>query len=123
MAKDLRIHLNELERDNRLIRIKREVDPVYELPAVAKKLHKKYGKAVIFERVKGSSIPLATFVFPDRSAVASALNMKRGKELEEWAVREGHKMTLERVENAPVQEIVKIGSEVNLYELPGSDPF
>ncbi|MEL7565836.1 MAG: UbiD family decarboxylase [Dehalobacterium sp.] len=118
MAKDMRTHLQELEQQNRVVRIKREVDPVYELPAVARKIHKKYGKAVMFDRVKGSAVPLVTYIFPDRSAVASALNFTPGKELEEWAEREGRKMPYERVNTASVQDIVKLGADVDLFKLP-----
>ena len=75
MLKDLRKCLQELEQTDRLIRVKKKVEPKYELPAVAKVLHSKFKKAILFENVADSKIPLITYIFPDRQSVADSLTL------------------------------------------------
>ena len=54
--KDLRELKAWLEERGEVAHVTREVDPEYELVAVAKKINEKYGKAVYFENVKAPSI-------------------------------------------------------------------
>ena len=51
--KDLRELKAWLEERGEVAHVTREVDPEYELVAVAKKINEKYGKAVYFENVMG----------------------------------------------------------------------
>lgn len=59
----------QLEKENRLIRISKEVDSQYELAGVAAKLEG--GKVALFEKVKGSSIPMICGLFWNREHLAS----------------------------------------------------
>ena len=52
--KDLRELMEWLEARGEVAHVSREVDPEYELVAVAKKINEATGKAVYFEHVKGS---------------------------------------------------------------------
>jgi 2,5-furandicarboxylate decarboxylase 1 len=118
MAICMRKHLEQLEDTGLLVRVKKQVDSVYELPAVANKIHKKYGKAVLFENVKGSSIPLVSYIYPNRNSVANALDMECGRELEQWAERESHTLPYKMVEEASCQEVVNTGEDIDLFKLP-----
>jgi len=63
--KDLREFLNILETNEELLRIKVDVDPVLEISAITDRMCKSAGggKALFFERVKGSSYPVVTNIF------------------------------------------------------------
>ncbi len=117
MLSDLRKCIARLEKTDRLMRVTKQVDPEYELPAAAKLLHKKYGKAIIFENVKGSDLPVITFLYPDRRSVAEALDLQEGKMFKEWHERENDYKEPVVIENAPVKE-VKITENLDLTKFP-----
>ena len=56
-AYDLRQFALQLEQEGALLRITREVEPRFELPALLEQLEQ-LGKAYIFENVKGAKFPL-----------------------------------------------------------------
>jgi UbiD family decarboxylase len=68
MAKDLRSFLSELEAEepDQLLRVKKEVDPHFEVTGVLAKLEKERKfPVVVFEKVQGSSLPVVTNVHAD----------------------------------------------------------
>ncbi len=73
MPQDLRAFLEILESKGDLARIGREVDPRYEIAAVMKKGAEAEGPALLFERVRGSKIPLVANVLAARRRLALAL--------------------------------------------------
>jgi UbiD family decarboxylase len=117
MLKDMRRCLDELDAGGRLIRVHKEVDPEYELPAAAKVLHRKYGKAVLFEKVKGSDIPLVTYLFPDRESVADSLNFSSQEMFKEWYQRENNQKAPVRVTDSPVKEVI-VTEDIDLNKFP-----
>lgn len=117
MLKDLRNCLEELEQRDSLIRVKKEVDPKYELPAAAKILHEKFQKAILFENVRGTDIPLITYLYPDRQSVADSLSLDSKKMIQGWHEREKCIKPAVRVSSAAVQEVVTT-KDVDLSKLP-----
>src|SRR5690606_11429754 len=69
---DLRSYIAALEANGQLHRVKAEVDWKYELCHVSKVNEEKQGPALLFENVKGNSIPVLTSAFtpPQRIAIA-----------------------------------------------------
>ncbi|MEM2865910.1 MAG: UbiD family decarboxylase [Candidatus Hadarchaeales archaeon] len=65
--------VKELEKRGMLLKVKREVNPRYEITSL---LLKAGEKPVKFERVKGSSFPLVSNVCASRELVAMALGVK-----------------------------------------------
>jgi 2,5-furandicarboxylate decarboxylase 1 len=116
MQKDLRTIVRYLEEQNKLIRITREVNPEYEVTAVSKKIHEKYGKAVLFENVKGSSASVINYLYPDRETVAFALNMERNKMFSEWSAREQKQAPYHIVDTGSIKEEIHL--DPNLLNLP-----
>ena len=55
--------IKDLEKNGMLIRIKDEVDPYLEMSAIHQMVFKKYKKAVLFERVKGSKYQAVSNLF------------------------------------------------------------
>jgi 4-hydroxy-3-polyprenylbenzoate decarboxylase len=57
---DLREFVNKLDKEGELGRVRKEVDPKFELGALCKTAHEKGRKALLFERVRGNDMPVAT---------------------------------------------------------------
>src|SRR5207344_1837253 len=94
MAKDLRGFLTELEAEepDQILRVKREVDPHFEVTGVLAKLEKERKfPVVIFEKVKGSTLPVVTNVHADARRLFRAIGVKHAALLvfiREYAARE-----------------------------------
>lgn len=61
--KSLRACLEDLEKNNHLIRIKEEVDPDLEMAAIHLRVHEMGGPALLFENVKGTQFQCASNIF------------------------------------------------------------
>lgn len=114
--KDLRSLLAFLEDRGEVAHVTREVDPEYELAAVARKINAKYHKAVFFEHVKGSKYPVASYSLSSREAIAAALNMETRQMPHQWSSREEGQMPYKIVDIGPVQDVVE--DEPDIESLP-----
>lgn len=76
---ELREFLDELEKTGELHRVRVEVDPMLEVAEITDRMSKSPagGKALLFERVKGSRFPAATNVFGSYRRVCAALGVER----------------------------------------------
>ncbi|HRH11513.1 MAG TPA: UbiD family decarboxylase, partial [Bacteroidia bacterium] len=61
--KNLKECIDDLEKNGHLIRIKEEVDPELEMAAIHLKVHAAGGKAILFEKVKGSKYQAVSNLF------------------------------------------------------------
>jgi len=61
--KSLKDCLDDLEKNNHLIRIKEEVDPNLEMAAIHLRVHEMGGPALLFENVKGTEFKCASNIF------------------------------------------------------------
>jgi 4-hydroxy-3-polyprenylbenzoate decarboxylase len=82
MARDLRQFLTLLEQRGQLRRITTPVDPDLEVAEIANRLLLAGGPALLFEQVKGSSMPLAINVMGTVERVCWSMNMDHVAELE-----------------------------------------
>ena len=73
--------ISQLEKINQLVRIKKTVNPKFELAAIVSKLDK--GKAVLFESIKDSKIKVAANVLGTRYRVALSINSKNENLIQE----------------------------------------
>lgn len=146
MAYDsFRAFLRRIEQAGQLRRITREVDPYLEISEIANRAMKMPGggPALLFENVKGSAFPLAINAFGSRQRMSWALG---ANDLDEIAASIGSLTKLPSnvpeglmaklmllpqlaalgsigprmttADNAPCQEVVKTGENINLDELP-----
>ncbi len=138
---DLRSFLRALDREGDLKRIKAEVDPHLEVGEIVDRVQKAGGPALLFENVKGSSMPLAMNVYGTDRRLLKALGLTSYDEISEKiggllkpelphgfvGVREafGKLANMAHVppkkvkgDSAPVQEVVLQGDEVDLERLP-----
>jgi len=82
MARDLRQFLDLLEQRGQLRRISTLVDSELEVAEIANRLLLSGGPALLFENVKGASMPLAINVMGTVERVCWAMNMEQPAELE-----------------------------------------
>lgn len=117
--RDLREFMEQLELEGELVRIEREVDPVYEVAAGIRKTSDIDGPALLFERVKGSELPVLGGLFAKRRRALMALGTTEERVLEDFLTGLHRPLPPRRIEGpAPCQEVVWQGEEVDLYRLP-----
>ena len=124
VAKDLRQFLKEVEAEepDQILRVKKEVDPHFEVTGVLAQLEKERKfPIVIFERVKGSALPVVTNVHADAQRLFRAIGLKNGtlpEFIREYSAREDSPMSPVLLKEAPVQEVVVTGKDVDVTRLP-----
>ncbi len=114
---DLSACIEYLDKSGNLIRVKSEVDPVYELAGIAKKYEG--GKCVLFEKVEGSEYPVLMGLLWNREVVGSVFGVPKekvpfviGAALGAW---KKNKTAMESsiLEKGPANEVIE--KEVDLY--------
>lgn len=139
---DLRDFLRLLEQRGQLKRIALEVDPYLEITEICDRTLKAQGSALLFERPKGSQIPLLGNLFGTVERVAQGMGAQSPEALREvgkllallkepeppkgirdawgkWPVfKQVLHMAPKVIKSAPCQEVVLTGSEVDLSRYP-----
>jgi 4-hydroxy-3-polyprenylbenzoate decarboxylase len=77
VARDLREWLALLEREGELVRVQAEVDPHLEVTEIVDRVVKAGGPALLFERVKGSQLPLLINQFGTERRMCLAFGVER----------------------------------------------
>lgn len=136
-ANSLPDFLEELERAGELKRVAVEVDPDLELAAIADRVAKEHGPALLFERVKGRHPPVVANLLGTESRLCRALGVDSLEELADrlapetapapgWLERikaaspfaaAAHQAT-KTLRSGVCQQVVKLGRDVNLAEWP-----
>ena len=75
--KDLREFIARLEKAGELKRISAEVDPVLEITEITQRVTRAGGPALLFERPKGSKVPLLINMLGQRAAHASGAGSRK----------------------------------------------
>lgn len=116
---DFRDYLDGLEADGELARVTVEVDADQEIAAICRKLARRGGPAIRFERVRRFDIPVVANVWGTRRRYAMMLGVPETRLYETWVERVGRGgLPIERVERAPCQDTVISGSKIDLGILP-----
>ncbi len=138
MPYDLHAFVRDLESRGELRRVKAEVDPELEIAEVYDRVVKKGGPALLFENVRGSSMPVLINAFGTDARMALALGREPaqiGKDLmalvktrpprsfrEMLALARKARDVLsfppKKVRRARCQEVVLTGEEVDITKLP-----
>lgn len=137
--KDLNQFIEYLEKKGELKRVKVEVDPVLEATEIADRLVKDGGPAVLFENPKGAKYPLFMNGYGTWERTLASLGVERIEEISDeiadlmtpeapmkitdkvkmlGKLSRLNDMIPKMVKKAACQEVVKMGDEVNLDELP-----
>lgn len=72
--KNLRQFIQALNRENEIVEIQFEVDPVLELPEIHRRIAAVNGPALLFRNVKNSSFPIVTNLFGSAKRIGIAFN-------------------------------------------------
>jgi len=139
---DLREFLAFLEKQGELVRITQEVDPNLEMTEISDRALRAKGPALLFENPKGYSTPVLCNLFGTPERVAMGMGQESVGALRDlgtllaflkepeppkglrdlWEKRHDFKqvlnMPVKEVKNAPCQEIVLEGDQVDLDQLP-----
>ena len=138
---NLQDFINELHDSGELVRIRAEVDPVLEITEITDRVSKSPdgGPALFFERVKGSSMPVVINLLGSYKRMCRALGVQSFEEVadriaglvkpqvpEGWLEKlkmvpqfaQLTKLPPRIVRSGVCQTVVKLGSDVNLAELP-----
>ena len=86
--KDLGEFISKLEKEGELVRIKTLVDPELEITEITDRVSKMHGPALLFENVRGSSMPVLINAFGSEKRMAMSLGAENlddiGKEISDW---------------------------------------
>ena len=116
---DLREFLDELEKAGELHTVGVEVDPKHELGAICKIFNERPNSpALLFENVKGSTIPVVGQLLASDRRIALALGLSQRNVFEETVRRASAPIAPRRVSAGACQEVVLEGAEVDITKLP-----
>ncbi|MFZ5646955.1 MAG: UbiD family decarboxylase [Bacillota bacterium] len=120
---DLREYLTVLERSGKLHRVCKEVDPAWEVAALARVVFQKIPDnkrpALYFENVKGSSIPIVGGgLGASREIYALALETSLDGIADKWTEAQSHPIRPEVVSRGVCQENILLGDEVDVFKFP-----
>ena len=71
----MRKYMEKLKARGELLEVTREVDPKHELAAVTSAAHRKWGKPILFHKVKGTALPVLTNIYGSRERLAEILGI------------------------------------------------
>ncbi|MDO4244892.1 MAG: menaquinone biosynthesis decarboxylase [Deinococcus sp.] len=136
---DIQSFIRLLEERGELLRVSAPVSRDLEITEISDRLVKKGGPAVLFENVKGSDFPVVMGLMGTRERMALAVGVNDLDELAQkiralidlggggskWGLlgnlpklRDAMNLPPQRVQTAPVQEVVWRGDEVDLSNIP-----
>ncbi len=117
---DLQSYIALLEQHNHLVRVKSEVDPVFELAGIAKQFEG--GKALLFENVKGSDFPALTGLYWNRNFMAKffqttsvRLPFVLADDIRAWRK---HPIEPVIVQQGPANEVVETDPDLHTLPIP-----
>lgn len=116
---DLREFLKVLEEEHELQKIKVEVDPKHELGAICK-IHNERpnSPALLFENLKGHTIPVVGQLLASDRRVALALGLSQENVFNETVQRASNPIAPKLVSKGASQDVVFEGADVDLTKLP-----
>src|SRR5512141_591899 len=123
MPKDLRSFIAELEAKHpeEVARVTKLVSPRYEITALLTQLEKAKRFPLLYcEKVEGSDAPVAINAQASRKLMALALECKPEEVAAKFTERQGKPIAPVEVQvnDAPVQEVVKLGDDIDLTKVP-----
>src|SRR5437867_8340979 len=122
MTQDLRSYLDLVKRKkpDDLVIVSREVNPAYEMTAVSAKLDRESRRRpiLVFEIVRGTNFPVLTNLHASRSRLALAMGAPPDEMLRTYLRAMERPIPPKVVSTGPVKDVVRKGSDVDLYALP-----
>ena len=120
MIPDLRTLIDVFETENQIIRIKEEVELDYQITAFCRLVSDEHGPALLFERIKGHSMPIAVNLFGTRQRIALALETTEQSMTERNLERMKEPLPPTITDHDFTGWTVMKGDDVDLYSMPHS---
>ena len=121
MTKDLRSFIAELEAQSPddIARVSQPISPRYEITALLTQLEKrKQFPLLICEKVQGSDAPVVINAQASRRLMAMALQCEPRELARTFSERQGKPIPPVEMINAPVHEVIQIGDDADLAQVP-----
>lgn len=115
---DIRALIDLLESDGELIRISDEVDPQFDISGYIRNTSDVEGPAILFENVKGYSIPVIGGLYGNRRLMLKAMLTTGEQAVGKYLAATENLMEPKLVETGPCKDVIKIGRQASLDELP-----
>jgi 2,5-furandicarboxylate decarboxylase 1 len=119
---DMSVCIDALKAAGKLISVRSEVDPKFELAGIAHKLEG--GKPVLFERVKGHAFPVFTGLLWNRAIVASLFGIAKEKvpfriadAVGKWQ-KNKNALAARTMERAPGNEVIEETVDLSILPMP-----
>lgn len=81
----MRDFVSRLRARGDLLVVDKEIDPFHELAAVTHAAQQRWGKPILFTKVKGSRFPVVTNVYGSRERLAEVIGIKAGDFCRQWS--------------------------------------
>lgn len=81
----MREFMERLRARGDLLVVDREIDPFHELAAVTAVAQKRWGKAILFNKVKGTRFPVLTNLYGSRERIAEIIGIKPNEFCRQWS--------------------------------------
>ncbi len=119
---DLSSFLAHLEQIGRLRRVTKPVDKDWEIAGLTRwsleSTPEQQAYALLFENVKGQSVPVAVNLYSTPEMYATALGVPTDDLLEAWGRALDNPQKPTEVSNGPVLDVFHTGSAINLFNIP-----
>lgn len=117
---DMRDFLSLLERKNELVRIREEVDLKFGVSAYIRKTSDIQGPALLFERIKGCSMPVVGGLYATTKRLLLGLGVERHQDAVDLLIEAMKNPVASEIVDAPAacQEVVFKGDQIDLEALP-----
>src|SRR5689334_5360575 len=113
----IREYMETLRARGELVEVAREVDPKHELAAVTSAAHRRFGKPILFHRVKGTALPVLTMIYGSRQRLAEILGIGPDEFCRKWndlaTIASAREAALRPAESPPADLV-----ECKLSDLP-----
>ena len=109
----MRRYMQTLKDRGDLLEVHREVDPKHELAAVTDAAHRRWGKAVLFHRVRGTDFPVLTNTYGSRARLAEIIGIGPADFCKQW----NNLATLAQARDMPVSAPAPDGLEYTEHVL------
>lgn len=81
----MREYIERLRERGELLVVDKEIDPFHELAAVTHVAQKRWGKPILFNKVKGSRFPVVTNIYGSRERLAEVIGIKAADFCRQWS--------------------------------------
>jgi 2,5-furandicarboxylate decarboxylase 1 len=116
---DLRSFLGELDSRGDIFKVEVELSPLFEIAAALRYLDRRNDKAVLFNRVKGYSIPVIGNLFESYRSIATAFGIKDSHNVtEEYRKRNSQRIKPQIYDSGPVKDAILRGDIDILKTMP-----